>query len=77
MVIKRTDITYNNDTQESQKSIEIDLSVIDGDSTLVTFNNHLTAPTMPITGGIGNLIIILVGLMVLASGMWMYRKKVR
>lgn len=73
----KTDITYNNDTQESQKSIEIDLSVIDGDSTLVTFNNHLTAPTMPITGGIGNLIIILVGLMVLASGMWMYRKKVR
>ncbi|MCT3035381.1 LPXTG cell wall anchor domain-containing protein [Pediococcus parvulus] len=32
---------------------------------------------MPITGGIGDLIIILVGLMVLASGMWMYRKKVR
>lgn len=36
-----------------------------------------TKYTMPVTGGIGNLIIILVGLMVLASGMWLYRKKVR
>ncbi|MDV7719676.1 hypothetical protein GA840_07430 [Pediococcus ethanolidurans] len=36
-----------------------------------------TKYTMPVTGGIGNLIIVLVGLMVLASDMWLYRKKVR
>ncbi|KRN83659.1 hypothetical protein IV87_GL000128 [Pediococcus ethanolidurans] len=73
----KTDITYNGEKHENQKTIEIELGKITDDSALVVFNNHLTSPTMPVTGGIGNLIIILVGLMVLASGMWLYRKKVR
>ncbi|AMV69778.1 Cell surface protein [Pediococcus damnosus] len=73
----KTTIKHENNGAEEKKEITIDFTTINSNSTSVVFNNHLTKPNMPVTGGIGNLIFILVGLLVVAVGGYLLYKNRR
>lgn len=73
----KTTVKHDENDAEDKKEITIDFENISASSTSVVFNNHLTEPTMPVTGGIGNFIVILVGFILVALGGFLFNKKRR
>ncbi|AVL00776.1 DUF7601 domain-containing protein [Pediococcus inopinatus] len=73
----KTTVKHDENDAEDKKEITIDFENISASSTSVVFNNHLTEPTMPVTGGIGNFIVILVGFILVALGGFLFNKNRR